>query len=86
MECKLPDGFSNDFGGLKKMPGGEAADYFVMTDCGKSHGCYAATLRAVGLAAELAWSDDGFEIGGDGVGGAGKDTVRGGLGWMKELL
>ncbi len=68
------------------MTGSEAADYFVVTDCGKAHGCDAATLRAVGLAAELARRDDGLEIGGDGVGGAGKDAVGWRLGRMEELL
>ncbi len=68
------------------MPGGEAADYFVMTDRGEAHGRDAATLRTVGLAAELARRDDGLEIGGDGVGGAGKDAVRGRFGRMEELL
>jgi hypothetical protein len=45
------------------MAGGEAADNFMVTDCREAHGCDAAALRAVGFAAELARSDDGFEIG-----------------------
>src|SRR5260370_14640142 len=67
------------------MTGGEAADYFVVTDCGKAHGCDAATLRAVGIAAELAGGDDGLEVGGDGVGGAGEDAICRGLGRVQEL-
>jgi hypothetical protein len=85
MECKLLDGFSNSFGGFKEMPGGKAADHFVMTDGGKAHGRDATALRAIGLSAELARRDDGLEIGRDGVGGAGEDAVCGRRGWMEEL-
>src|SRR5882757_2908699 len=81
----LFDVSSNDLGDFEQMTGGEAADYFVVTDCGKTHGCDAAALRAVRIAAELAGGDDGFEVGGDGVGGAGEDAVCGRLGWIQKL-
>ena len=68
------------------MASGEATDYFVVADRSEAHGCDATTLRAIGFAAELAGCNDGFEIGGDSVGGAGEDAVRRRLGRMEELL
>ncbi|MCU1222871.1 MAG: hypothetical protein JWQ42_964 [Edaphobacter sp.] len=67
------------------MTGGEAANDAMVADCGKTHGCDAATLRAVWSATELTWCDDGLKIGGDGMRGPGKDTVRGGVRRVQEL-
>jgi hypothetical protein len=67
------------------MTCGETADDLVMTDCSESHGGHATALRAVRLAAELAGGDDGLEIGGDGVSGAGEDAVLWGSGRVEEL-
>ena len=57
------------------MAGCKTADDFVMADRGQGHGGNAAALRTIGIAAELAGSDAGGEIGGDGAGGAGEDAV-----------
>ena len=67
------------------MTGGEAANDAMVADCSKTHGCDAATLRAIWLAAELTWRDDGLKIGGDGMRGPGKDAVCGGLRRCQEF-
>jgi len=52
----------------------------VLADGGEPGGGHAAALGAVGIAAELAWSDTGGEIGGNAGGGLRKDAIlrRGG--------
>src|SRR5260370_14642651 len=67
------------------MACGETADDLEMADCREAHGGNAAALGAVRAATELAGGDDGLEIGGDGVSGAGEDAVLGGSGRVEEL-
>jgi hypothetical protein len=67
------------------MPGGETANHLVMSHGCKTHGGDAAALGTIGVSTKLAWGDDCFEISGDGVGCACKDTVGWGPGWIKEF-
>lgn len=57
----------------------DESSQLVFTDGGQSGGGHATALGAVGIAAELAWSDAGGEVGGNAGGGLREDAIfRGG--------
>ncbi len=64
---------------------GDDAGDFVSGDGGEPHGSDAAAGGAIRIAAELAGSDLGYEIGGEGLGGEGEDAVPGAFGRSGKL-
>jgi len=73
--AKLGEGFAELSGAEEDLAGGQLADDFVVADGGQGHARYAATLRAVGIAAKLAGNDPGLEVGAEGVSGLGEDAL-----------
>lgn len=59
------------------MTGGERAGDAVVTDRGERHGSNTSALPAIGIAAKLTGRNGGSKIGGEGLGGARKDTFAG---------
>ena len=63
------------------MSGGERSEHAVMANGSQPHGCDAAALFAIRIAAKLAWIDMRAKIGGNGFGGPGKDAGFRIAGW-----
>src|SRR5579872_2914134 len=70
----------------EQMSSGQRAGHAVMSDSRQAHGRDATALLAVRISSELAWSDLGGQVGGDGFSGPRKDAVFGISGWRCELL
>jgi len=64
-------------GGPEDVSGGDGAYELAMSDGGQAHGGDATAAGAVGVAAELAGLDAGFEIRRKRAGGLGEDAVSG---------
>ena len=63
----------------EEMAGREGAQHLVVAHSGQAHGSDTAALRAVRVAAELAGSDLGRQVGGDGGGGGERRCMPPGL-------
>jgi hypothetical protein len=72
-------------GGSEDGADGNHAAQFVVGDGGEAHGSEAAAGSTVGLSAELAGSDLGLQIRGEGLRGEGEDAVLRGLRRGSEL-
>lgn len=78
---------ATDFdGGLEDGADGDEAGQFVRGYGSEAHGSDAAAGGTVGIATELAGSDFGQQVGGDGLGGQGEDAFLGTVGRSGELI